>query len=51
MAELYSRRIDETDIRCYSERGLMAYFMLHVLPQPRKFEDFISSQELDSRGA
>jgi len=32
MAELYRREIDGATLGCYSERGLMAYFMFHVLP-------------------
>jgi hypothetical protein len=43
VATLYRRVIGETTLRCYSERGLMSYFMFHVLSQ--RIEDFLQRIE------
>jgi hypothetical protein len=43
MAKLYRKVIDSTTLRCYSERGLMSYFMFHVLPQ--RMREFLQGIE------
>jgi hypothetical protein len=43
MANLYRKTIGNTTLRCYSERGLMSYFMFHVLPD--RMQDFLRNIE------
>ena len=40
MAQLYLKQEDNAQLGCYSERGLMSYFMFHVLP--RRITEFLN---------
>src|SRR5205823_816829 len=35
MAELYPKPVGDVTFQCYSERGLVAYYMFRVLPRAR----------------